>query len=87
MVDASISHFNASRPDGRRIPDIPVFRDERSGLLKTVYREIVVRFAPRTRAKTRAAILRKFRLEVRRRNPLVPDQVIVADPDAAASRL
>lgn len=82
VIDASISHFEASRPerDQRdRIPPIPVFRDERSGLLKTVYREIVVRFVPRTPAAKRAAILRKFRLEVRRRNPLVTGQAVVAD--------
>jgi subtilisin family serine protease len=68
---------------GRRLqppsgPPPAVFRERESGLVRTVYREIVVRFKAGTPAKTRRQIFARHDFEVRRVNPFVPDQVVVA---------
>lgn len=60
-------------------PPPTAFRERRTGLLRTFRRELVIRFAPGTAAKTRAAVLRKWGLEVRRANVFVPDQITVFD--------
>jgi subtilisin family serine protease len=58
---------------------IAAFEDGDSQLLRLLYREIVLRFLPATSRKRRAAILRERGLEVRRTNPLIPDQVVAYD--------
>jgi subtilisin family serine protease len=68
----------AAQPKG---PPPVTFRDEASGGLRVVYREIVVRFEPRVAAATRDKILRRYGLKVRRRNRFVRDQVVVYHPD------
>lgn len=59
---------------------IAAFEDGESHLLRLLYREIVLRFLPATSKKRRAAILKESGLEVRRTNPLIPDQVVAYDP-------
>ena len=55
------------------------FRDK-SGAIRVVYREAVVRFEPQTTQAQRKAALDKFHLKVRARNTFHRDQVIVYDP-------
>jgi subtilisin family serine protease len=59
-------------------PPPAVFRDGASGLVRTAFREIVVRFTPDTPDRVRRAALRKHGLEVKRENAFVPGQVVVA---------
>lgn len=56
-----------------------VFRDP-AGALRVIYREVVIRYAPRTPPKQKKAVLDKFGLEVRDRNPYHDDQIIAFDP-------
>jgi hypothetical protein len=56
-----------------------VFRD-RSGSMRVVYREVVVRFEPQMPQAKRKALLGKFGLKVRNRNQFVGDQIIAVDP-------
>jgi subtilisin family serine protease len=67
----------AAPPKG---PPPQTFRDEASGAIKVVYREIVVRFARRTSATRRRQILAAAGLVVRRRNPYARDQVVAYHP-------
>jgi subtilisin family serine protease len=67
---------------GRRLqppsgPPPAVFREDESGLVRTVYREIVVRFKAGLSSRTRRQILARHGFEVRRVNVFVPDQVVV----------
>jgi subtilisin family serine protease len=65
-----------STPTG---PPLARFREADSGLLRTVYREVVVRFRPGLSARTRRAILGAHSLVARRVNDFVSDQVVVVD--------
>lgn len=67
-----------SRQARRAGPPPAVFRESATGLVRTVFREIVVRFKPETAERVRRAALRKHGLEVRRENPFIPSQVVVA---------
>ena len=58
------------------------FVEEQSGLLRVVYKEVVLRFRPKTPKKTRDAILRKHGFVVRSRSPFAPDQCIVHHKNA-----
>jgi hypothetical protein len=76
---------------GRGIPErkagpLPVaFRERDSGLVRTFKREIMIRFRRGTNQATRARILGKLGLEVRRRNAFVTDQVVAFDASRARS--
>lgn len=59
--------------------DVATFKDI-TGKLRVVYREAVVRFEPGVSQKKRKAVLDKFRLKVRARNPYDDTQVTVVDP-------
>jgi len=59
--------------------DAAVFRDP-SGAMRVVYREVIVHFEAASSAEKRKAVLDKFGLEIRKRNPLNGDQVIAFDP-------
>lgn len=56
------------------------FREQKSGVVRTVYREIVVRFRPDTPERLRRSLLRKHGFTTKRQNPYVPDQVVISDP-------
>ena len=60
-------------------PPPTAFRDVASGLVKTFYRELVVRFRAGTNDRTRRAILSRFDLAVRATNSFVADQLVVYD--------
>jgi subtilisin family serine protease len=60
-------------------PPPAVFREQESGLLRMVYREIVVRFLAGTSKTRREAILKDKGLSLRTQNRLISDQVIVYD--------
>jgi subtilisin family serine protease len=68
----------AAAPAGGPRP--AAFRERRTGLLRTVYRELVMRFEPGTAERVQRAILKKHGLIARRRNPYVPDQLVAVDP-------
>ena len=55
-----------------------VFRDP-AGRVRVIYREVLVRFGPAVPESRRKAVLARHDLEIRRRNPFVPDQVIAVD--------
>jgi hypothetical protein len=81
VLRAAYAHFEAAVPEPSRragLPPLPLFREDQTGLLKTVYRELVVRFAASVDDRTRRSILAKHRLEIRRANGYVADQVVVA---------
>ncbi len=56
-----------------------VFREQDSGLIRLVYREVVIRFVAGTSDSKRKAILADRGLAVRRQNRLIPDQIIAYD--------
>lgn len=62
----------------RRAPS--VFRDSKTGLLRLLYREIVIRFRAKLSARNRRAHLRDLGLEVVRRSEASPHIVFVRDP-------
>lgn len=66
----------APRP-ARADPPPVAFRERDSGLLRTIHREIVVRFAAGTDERTRRALLRRRGFEARRVNTFVEDQIVV----------
>src|SRR5712671_3925752 len=51
-----------------------------TGALRVVYRELVMRFAPRTPLALRKVLLEKYNLKIRDRNSFHKDQVTVYDP-------
>ena len=56
------------------------FVEEESGLLRTVYKEVVLRFRPKTQKKTRDKILKKYGFSVRKKSAFARDQFIVYHP-------
>lgn len=70
--------------DGAAAPKGPppvAFRESETGLLRLVYREVVIRFKHGISKKMRGSILKKEGFKVRRVNPFIPDQVVVYDPE------
>lgn len=61
-------------------PPPTTFRDEESGALKIVYREITVRFSSKVPARKRQQILAQRGFKERRRNPFARDQYVVYHP-------
>jgi hypothetical protein len=72
---------NAGAPAPAKGPPPVTFRDEASGALRVVYREIVVRFGHKVPQATRRRILAGHGFVVRRRNAWARDQVVVYHPD------
>jgi subtilisin family serine protease len=72
---------NAGAPAPAQGPPPVTFRDEASGALRVVYREIVVRFGHKVPQATRRRILAQHGFVVRRRNAWAGDQVVVYHPD------
>src|SRR5262245_5300420 len=72
VVERTFGKAGRSREErialGANKVDVASFRDA-AGKLRMVYREAIVRFEPGVSAKKRKAVLDKFRLEVRTRNP------------------
>ena len=66
VASARMTHHRTARPlaKGRQRALPPSFRDDASGHLRTVYKEIVVRFVPGLSATRRAKLLRARRLMV-----------------------
>lgn len=62
-------------------PPPVTFRDEASGALRVIYREIAVRFKAKIPQATRRQILATYGFSVRRRNPFARDQWVVYHPD------
>jgi subtilisin family serine protease len=73
----------AATIQGRTAP--VVVRESGSGLLRAYRNEVVVRFKPRTAAKTCKAILEKHGFEIRRTNAYVKNQHIVHSPNRQVS--
>ena len=65
----------------RQGPPPTVFRDTGSGLLRTIGRELVIRFQPRAYGKLRRDILKRHGLAIRRTNAFIPDQIVFYQPD------
>ena len=62
-------------------PPPVTFRDEASGALRIVYREIAIRFKAKVPQGTRTNILKANGFALRRRNPFARDQVVVYQPE------
>ena len=62
-------------------PGPAVLREQDTGLVRTVHREIVVRFNPGVSDRKRSGILKKEKLEVRYEVERAPGQFVVADPN------
>jgi subtilisin family serine protease len=87
VARASRRVFDLGRRAGKEAAPPPpkgppplTFRDEASGAIRVVYREIVVRFERNASAKRRRGILRDLGFVVRRRNRFARDQVVVYHP-------
>ena len=61
-------------------PGPAVLREPGTGLVRTVHREIAVRFKPGVSDKTRDRILAQAKVKIRRPIEWAPDQYVVADP-------
>ncbi len=88
VARAARGFFEVGRREGKmgavapaKGPPPVTFRDEASGALRVVYREITLRFQPTASAETRKKILDSKGFVIRRRNPFARDQVIVYRPD------
>ena len=77
MGSRSAPSFNMSARELRPITTTPpaVFREKATGLLRVVYKEVMLRFKAGTSEKTRERILKKQGLEISAQNALIPDQV------------
>jgi subtilisin family serine protease len=71
----------AAEPPAPKGPSPVAFREEETGLLHVVYREVVVRFQHSTPQKTRQALLNKHGFKVRAKNAFFEDQMIVYNPE------
>ena len=77
-----IGRKTAAKPELTQEGPPPVtFRERDTGLVRVVYREIMLRFRRGTPERSRAAMLRDYGLVVRRKNSYVRDQVVVYHPD------
>ena len=72
---------NTGAPAPAKGPPPVTFRDEASGALRVVYREIALRFGRQVPQATRRKILADRGFVVRRRNAFVRDQLVVYHPD------
>ncbi len=84
ITQASRAFFRFGRnlPDGRQASFQPlVVREIESGLLRAVYREIVIRFREGTQDTTKQNLLSTYRFQERRRNPFVANQIVVFAPE------
>ena len=80
FFEMPLAATKAGRPPApAKGPPPTAFRDVASGLVKTFYRELVVRFKAGTNDRARRAILERFGLAVRATNQFVTDQVVVYD--------
>lgn len=75
---AVFSMHEVISPAKRRLP--AVFEDSESGLIRVVYKEIVLRFGPGTPKTTQRKILAKYGFKLRHANRFVAEQCIVYDP-------
>lgn len=87
VARAARGFFDLGRRAGNAGPVEPVegpppvtFRDEASGALRIVYREVVIRFGPKVADRVRKKILSKRGFVVRRRNRFVRNQFVVYHP-------
>src|ERR687883_426399 len=71
----------AAATDAPQGPPPVAFRESTTGLIRLVYRELVIRFTPNLSERKRNAILAQRGFKVRRVNPFVPEQVIVYHPE------
>jgi subtilisin family serine protease len=60
--------------------DVAAFRDDESGAIRLVYREVIVKFEPRTSAASRRKVLDKFGLKQRMRSSFARDKIIAYNP-------
>ena len=85
-TQAATRHFEMYEPPPvKRTAPTPLpaaFQDE-AGVLRLVYKEIVIRFGPKVPARTRKNLLAKYGFKERRRNPFDKNQMIVVDPSDA----
>jgi subtilisin family serine protease len=61
-------------------PGPAILREPKTGLVRTVHREIVVRFKAGLSERTRRRILKDANVEIRHTIERAPDQFVVADP-------
>ena len=85
LTRAAVAFFDYARQEGPVPTPDPakgpptVLREPDTGRLRVYYREIVIRFRPKTPEATRKAILNKYGFKVRKANPLARNQYVVYD--------
>ena len=67
----------ATTTEIKKEPPVGVFREKKSGLLRMVHKEIVVRFAENTLIRTRKKIFEKMGVTARARNGFVRSQYVI----------
>lgn len=67
----------AGRARRRRERPPAVFRERKTGLIRMVYKEAVIRFRPQTSERTIAQVLKTHNYEIRSRNRFVENQFVV----------
>jgi len=60
-------------------PPPTIFREAKTGLVRTFHRELVIRFAPNAAASKKKMILKKFALAIRYNNRYISDQIVAYD--------
>ncbi len=84
VTRAAMRHFEMytpPKPTGTKPTAFPAAFKDQTGRLRIVYKEIVLRFAPRTAARTRKQLLAKYGFKERARNEFANDQITVHHPD------
>ena len=89
LAAAARSHFEATAARRVRnpLPRLPLLRDSGSGRLRTVYKEIVIRFTLASTDAQRRKLLKAHRLTVQRSNQFVARQVVVKGAHAGLDLL
>lgn len=91
MSRASTIFFDWNETTPQTLSKTPpaLFRERESGVLRAVYKEIVIRFDYRARKKVRDRILEKLGLAIRRVNPFIRRQLVTyaLDPEVRAEQL
>lgn len=60
--------------------EVAAFKDDESGAVRLVYREIIIRFEPKAPARTRKKLLEKYELEQRFKSAFALHKILAFDP-------
>ena len=84
VTRAAMRHFEMytpPKPSGTKPTPFPAAFKDQKGCLRVVYKEIVLRFEPKTRVKKKKQLLKKFGFTQRAVNEFDRDQITASHPD------